>query len=185
MRFFLVFLLLGLCGPGSLRAEEVPLGSAGLKGKVTVFLDTGCPIARYHTRTLRELHAEFSVKGFAFEAWFPNRLATSSCLENFGKKFKIPFPVRPDADQKQARHFGATVVPEVFVHDATGQLVYRGRIDDLFGAVGRKRPAARHHDLKEALQALATGDKVVRTRTDPVGCAITFSRKPLTTSIAP
>jgi len=40
------------------------------------------------------------------------------------------FPYLVDADQSIARAFGAVCTPDFFVFDATGQLVYRGAMDD-------------------------------------------------------
>ena len=145
------------------------------RGSVRVFLDEGCPIARYHTLTLRQFHREFSKLGIRFEAYFPNISASKASVEAFAKKFEIPFPVQVDAQQVLARAVKATIVPEVFVYDRHQKLVYRGRIDDTYVEIGKKRPAARQHDLKDTLQALVDGKTISVGKTTPVGCLITFA----------
>ena len=163
-----------LCLVSSLPA----LGDESVPGRgwVRVFLAEGCPIARYHTLTLRQLHEAFAVQGIQFEGYFPNTSATADSVAAFAKKYSIPFPVQIDAEQKQARAMQATVVPEVFVYDQHQKLVYRGRIDDTYVAVGKKRPIAHRQDLKDALQALIDQQPIPNAKTTPVGCLITFAQ---------
>ena len=145
------------------------------KGRVVVLLEPGCPIARYHLATLRACHDSFAPKGIHFEGYVPNSLATAQTVAAYRKKFQIPFPITADPRQQKAGELGATVVPEVFVYDANDTLVYRGRIDDTYAAIGKRRPQAQSHELKQALDALVHGSPVSVSQTTPVGCAITFT----------
>ncbi len=154
------------------QAEEEASGIT-----VTVFLDSGCPIARHHTKTLRELHETYSKQAVSFKAYVPNKLATQKKADAYAKKFRLPFAVTADASQERAKAFGARFVPEVFVH-SKGELIYRGRIDDSFAAIGRKRGVTQHHDLRDTLAALCAGETVSKRETPVVGCPITFTKKP-------
>jgi hypothetical protein len=61
----------------------------------------------------------------------------------------------------------------VFVGETAGpRLVYRGRIDDRFAALGKSRPVARTRDVEDVLAALARGEAVPTRTTTAVGCAI-------------
>ena len=51
-------------------------------------------------------------------------------------------------------------------------VAYRGRIDDLFEDLGKKRRKARTRDLRDALEAVLAGKAVVNPRTTAVGCYI-------------
>ncbi len=51
-----------------------------------------------------------------------------------------------------------------------GLVAYRGRIDDAFEAIGKERQVVHHHDLDEALDAVARGKPVTTPRTTPIGC---------------
>ena len=144
------------------------------RGKVVVFLDPGCPIARFHTATLRDCHQVYAGKGIHFEAYVPRATATEAAVERFVTKYELPFPVSADARQERARLHEARTVPEVFVYDARDKLVYRGRIDDTFIGIGKRRPKTRAHDLRDALQALTRGQLPTIQRTQAIGCAITF-----------
>ena len=141
-----------------------------------MLLDPGCPIARYGLTALRECHEKYAPHGVQFHGYVPNRLATTESVAAYRKKFEIPFSVSADPYQSKATELGATIVPEVFVYDSKDKLVYRGRIDDTFAAVGKRRPKAHTHDLKLALAALLSKSPVPVSQTTPVGCAITFSK---------
>ena len=57
--------------------------------------------------------------------------------QKFQQEFKIQFPVLFDASGEIADVLGPTHVPEAFVLNADAEVVYRGRIDDLYGEVGK------------------------------------------------
>jgi hypothetical protein len=69
----------------------------------------------------------------------------------------------------------ATTVPEVFLFDGEEQLLYRGRIDDTYAGIGKKRPQARTHDLRDRLDALVAHKPIAFAHLPAVGCPITFS----------
>ena len=172
MRFASVILLsLGLLA-ATAAVETMPKK----RGRVIALLDPGCPIAHYGLTALRECHEMYAPMGVHFEGYVPNRLATKESVAAYRKKFEIPFPVSADSNQSKATELGATIVPEVFVYNAMDKLIYRGRIDDAFVAIGKRRPKAHTHDLKLALAALLTDSPVPVSKTKPVGCAITFSK---------
>ena len=64
----------------------------------------------------------------------------------------------------------ATIAPEAAVFDAAGRLVYHGRIDDRWVNPGKARPAARTHDLEDAISAVLAGRRPAQSETHAVGC---------------
>jgi hypothetical protein len=54
----------------------------------------------------------------------------------------------------------------------TGELLYRGRIDDGYAALGKKRAVVTEHDLRDALDAIAAGKPVKKAKTKAIGCLI-------------
>ena len=156
------------------------VGQLAEVGSVCVFMDTGCPIARYHTRTLRLLHEEYAGKGIRFTAIFPAANITEKSLQAYVEKYKFPLKAILDPGQARARALKATIVPEVFVFDQNEKLIYRGRIDDRFAAVGKRRPLTRTHDLADVLRALSASETIEPRKTKAIGCAITFRQKDTT-----
>ena len=76
-----------------------------------------------------------------------------------------------DPHHRLAQHLGVTVTPEAAIVAAGGKMVYRGRIDNLYGDLGRKRPlGATRHELRNALDAVLAGKEIQVKRTEAIGC---------------
>jgi thiol-disulfide isomerase/thioredoxin len=103
------------------------------KAIVAVFVGTECPVNNAFMPVLTELHKEYGPKGIAFVAINANRQDTPERVAAHAKKHDLPFPVLKDLDNKVADLFGAKRTPEVFLLDASGKVLYQGRIDDQFG----------------------------------------------------
>ena len=63
--------------------------------------------------------------------------------------------------------FGAERTPEVFVFDRERRLVYHGAIDD-----NRDEDAVSATYLRDALEAILSGNAVALADTPPVGCTV-------------
>ena len=85
-------------------------------------------------------------------------------------------PTLLDPTHATVRATGATISPEAALArlDGSGgfELLYRGRINDLFEGPGRRRPSARTHDLRDALDAAFSGRRPDPDRTTAVGCIL-------------
>ena len=67
---------------------------------------------------------------------------------------------------------GVEVTPEAAVFSPAGAVVYRGRINDLFAALGKKRAEPTTHDLRAALDAVVAGKAPPVATTPAIGCFI-------------
>jgi hypothetical protein len=72
-----------------------------------------------------------------------------------------------------ATHAKASITPQAFVIDRSGEIRYRGRIDNLYAALGKTRQQVTSHDLRDALDAVLVGGKVPHPETEALGCFIT------------
>jgi hypothetical protein len=77
-----------------------------------------------------------------------------------------------DRRHELVRATGVTVTPEAAVIDRAGQVVYRGRIDDSYAALGQPRRPVKNADLRNALDALIAGKPVEKPETHALGCYI-------------
>jgi hypothetical protein len=75
-------------------------------------------------------------------------------------------------DNGIARELGARVMPEAFVFNEAGELIYSGAIDDFFYKLGRRRAKISHRYVEDALKAIADGRKPAISRIEPIGCFI-------------
>ncbi len=77
-------------------------------------------------------------------------------------------PYLKDPEGVVARAFGASRTPHVFLFDAEGSLVYRGRIDDSPG----DPESVQENYLLEAIEAVAAGETPATSSTRAFGCTI-------------
>src|SRR5260221_3530233 len=120
---------------------------------VVVFLGTECPIANGCIPELNRQYAQL-VEADSHAAFFgviSDRSVTRAAAAKHAAQFKIKFPVLFDASNELAAALKPTHTPEAFVIDRDGRLAYRGRIDDLYAGLGKKRTEASRHDLAEAI----------------------------------
>lgn len=78
------------------------------------------------------------------------------------------FPYLIDEEQTVARAFGAVCTPDFFVYDQNRRLAYRGRLDDSW-----RNPAnVKAEELKTAVEALISGQRVDSVQNPSMGCSI-------------
>ena len=145
---------------------------AGARGTAIIFTCNMCPYSlAYEDRIIALAHA-YQLRGINFVAINPNN-ARQQPGEEFEEMVRraerkdYPFAYLRDATQAVATAYGARVTPHVFLLDASGHLVYRGRIDD---EAWPERVTVR--DLDAALDAVARGGEVAVASTRAFGCAI-------------
>lgn len=149
-----------------------------LKATVFIFLSTECPICIEYVPELNRLVESYADKPVELFGVISDPVQTRSKAADFIKAFKLQMPVFLDTSGQFADAFHPTHVPECVVVAADGRLAYRGRINDQYAEVGKKRPQATTHDLRSALDALLAGEQPAVASTTPVGCR--FERRPLT-----
>ena len=138
---------------------------------VYVFLNTECPISQQYVRTLSTLHKQYAVNA-TFVALFPSKTDSPRLVQQFRNEYGLSFAGKPDVKTTMARQLRAHVTPEVVVLDATGRVRYRGAIDNYFFDLGKHRPAATQHYLRDALNELLANEAVAVPETEAVGCLI-------------
>jgi hypothetical protein len=82
-------------------------------------------------------------------------------------------PAAIDGDRAAATVAKATITPTAVVVDRGGAIRYRGRIDNLYAALGKTRQQVTSHDLRDALDAVLAGRPVPHPETESIGCFIT------------
>lgn len=79
-----------------------------------------------------------------------------------------------DPEQNMAAQFNIRVMPEVVVYDQkNSKMIYKGRIDNLFAGLGKRRNRASEHDLKVVLEMIVAGKAVDYHETQAFGCFLT------------
>ena len=116
------------------------------------------PSCTIHDPPLSDLHEEFASKNIIFRAVFPNIISTQETVLNFSNKYSFPFNCILDENQEMVNQFNASVYSEVFVH-FSGNLVYKGMVNDSYSALGQWSPPENHY-LYDVLSNLVQGRRL-------------------------
>ncbi len=163
-------------------AHPAPGHSGGID--VLVFACHDCPICQSYAPEIQRIadaYADHPVHVYVVleEDGFAAAAATG-----WARDFALRCPVVLDDDRRLARGAQARSTPEVAVFAATGAIAYRGRIDDGWAGLGRRRDQPTSHDLRDALDALLAGRAPATAQTAAIGCVIT-AKKPSAPGTSP
>ena len=92
-------------------------------------------------------------------------------FENMKKRAEekgYSFPYLQDLSQDVAKAFGAVCTPDFFLYDSTGQLYYRGRLDDSWKHPDR----VQNRELWKAAQSLFAGSPPPVEQVPSMGCSM-------------
>ncbi|MCR9173606.1 MAG: redoxin domain-containing protein [bacterium] len=140
------------------------------------FVAETCPICQYYTAKINQIANDNPTHNVILI--FPNSLSSEETMAKFKKKYKLDVEMRLDTDHELVQKFGATVTPEVVVHDPkSDSVLYQGRIDDNYARVGQRKRQIQSDDLVDALNAIQNETPIATAKTSPVGCYISQKSK--------
>lgn len=146
---------------------------------IYIFLLDECRISQEVAPEINKLYDEASQIGMGFIGLFPNHASTQEGIQHFVKKYRLHFPVKEDYQKEFAKKLGATIMPEVVVYNETQkQILYKGLINNLYYAPGKRRHRITEHYLKDVIFALHQGLTPRISQTEAIGCFINFSENP-------
>ncbi len=150
------------------------------KAIVLAFVGTECPLASLSMPKLVRMSEEFGERGVKFVLVYPNQPETLVEIAAHAYERDVPFLVLKDFAAELADSLGVTRTPTVCVLDENRKLRYRGRIDDQY-SVSSRRATARHHDLRDALEAILNGSTVERAEVQSDGCPLNREKQNVVT----
>lgn len=129
-------------------------------GKIVILEWTSpeCPIAvkQYDNGNIQSLQKEAVDSGMV---WLS--ISSSTDTDTLIKKTKSYSTARIiDTNNVMAKLYNVKIIPQVFIIDKDGKLVYKGAIDNNY--------------VKAALGQLVTGRQVEKQTTEPQGCSLTY-----------
>lgn len=150
----------------------------GKKGTLVIFTCNACPYVKAWEERIVGLGNEYSAKGvgvIAINSNDPGIVPEDGfdTMKDRAKKRSMSFPYVVDEGSAVAKAFGATRTPEAFLFDAEGKLVYHGTVDDNF----KEPDKVTKRYLKDALEAVVSGQPVPLAETKALGCGIKFKAK--------
>jgi thiol-disulfide isomerase/thioredoxin len=175
-------LSLGLCAASlfgaSLTVQDIngvtrsPLKPEG-KASVLFFVTSDCPISNSYAPEIQRICSDYGPKHVSCTLVYVDPDLTLPDVKKHVKEFGYSsVPAILDSTQKLVQAAGAATTPEAAVIGASGQVLYRGRIDNVYAALGKRRPAATEKDLRKALDEIVDGKPVSTPQTKAIGCYI-------------
>ncbi|HXX93470.1 MAG TPA: redoxin domain-containing protein [Planctomycetota bacterium] len=163
--------VLGLAGwLAGCQSSAVPPDPS--RAEVLLFVTTDCPLANRYAPELGRIIDRYASLGFRFILVYVDSRTTLAEARRHAREYGLAAEVVVDPVHERADRLGIDVTPEAALLLPDGTLAYRGRIDDRAIELGRIRPEPTRRDLREALDAVASGRPVPNPRTPAVGCFI-------------
>lgn len=139
---------------------------------VLFFLSPECPLCENYSLTIRTLREQFSTDSVAFYGIFSGTYFSRDLIQTYLDTYNPQvFPLLDPAYLTKTL-LEANVTPEAFVLNPSGEVLYRGSIDNWIPALGKKRTIITRHYLKDAIEASLNEETIQYTHTKAVGCFI-------------
>ncbi|MDE0238676.1 MAG: redoxin family protein [bacterium] len=143
---------------------------AGVEPVVLLFMNAFCPVSSRYAPELNDLATFADAHGTSFYGVMSGPYLTVGEARNFVADHGFDFPVIFDPSGDLALRLNPVVTPEAFVINSGDDVIYRGRIDDRFEAVGVLRNQITSHDLKDAIAMVGADGDPLPHSTNSVGC---------------
>jgi peroxiredoxin len=143
---------------------------ASLKGKtgtLILFVATKCPVSNAYNARMQKLAEDYRAKGVNVVGINSNVSEPAAEVKQHAAEKGLTFTILKDAGNVVADRFDAKVTPEAYLLDASGKLVYRGRIDN-----SRNGDAITATELRDAIEAVLAGKPVEKSEVNAFGCSI-------------
>ena len=172
--FFLSFILSMAARQQALDlsgSPKDPLKETPGKVVVLVFVRTDCPISNRYAPQLQEMSVKYGGEA-AFWLVFPDKNESPESIRSYLQEFNYKLPALRDTEHSLVKKSGAKVTPEAAVFNLKRDLVYHGRIDNLYREFGKARRAATTHELADAIEAASKGAAPPSSAAEGIGCFI-------------
>ncbi|NDJ61370.1 MAG: thioredoxin family protein [Chloroflexi bacterium] len=138
-----------------------------------IFSCNHCPYVRAWEDRMVQIQADYAAKGAQLIAINANDAAkypddSFPKMKERAQEKGFNFPYLHDESQEIARAYGAERTPEIFLFDKDGKLRYHGAIDDNY----EMPEAVKAPYLRDALDAVLSGETPETAETPPVGCSV-------------
>ena len=136
---------------------------------VLAMRDVGCPVCRKYGHELGRLESEYGARGVNFVYLNVSDRDSKEAAQAEMELYGLTGTYILDHDELIQAAIRPETTTEVFVIDGEGVLRYRGAIDDQYG-IDFTKPEPRNRYLRNALDAVLTGEQVAVASTFASGC---------------
>ncbi len=156
--------------------EHAPFNLDGLDGaraSVFIFLTHDCPISNRYAPEIQRIARDYQNRQIRFYLVYVDPSAGFKEIETHLREYGLSDIIAiQDGKHLLVKSTGVTITPEAVVVGEQGKILYRGRIDNLYVALGKPRRQVTQHELRDALDAILNGREVAVPRSKAIGCFI-------------
>lgn len=153
--------------------DHSPFNLDGATASVLFFLTQDCPISNRYAPEIQRIARDYQNKQIRFYLVYVDVTVELNEIEDHLRDYGLSGVIAiKDKHHRLVEATGATVTPEAVVIGDQGEIFYRGRIDNLYAALGKPRRQVTEHDLRKAIDAIIRGEKAPVARTQAIGCYI-------------
>jgi len=142
--------------------------------KVYLFLLDECRITQELVPELNNIYDKFGDQ-VEIIGVFPNFSSKKENIETFKKDHHITFDTKTDYFKKLSVKFDIQVLPEGVIVNSNDIIIYKGAINSLFIARGRRIKTKPIPHLYNAIQAAITNPELIQKFHPAVGCAVNYA----------
>ncbi len=139
---------------------------------VLLFARSDCPISNRFAPEICRLYEAYQPRGVEFYLVYVDPLEEPEVIRRHLQEYGYPCQGLRDPKHTLVAHCGATITPEAVVFNQNRDMIYRGRVNDLYADFGQARTEPTTHDLADAIESLFSGRSVGNPRTKAIGCLI-------------
>ncbi|HAU67122.1 MAG TPA: thioredoxin family protein [Gammaproteobacteria bacterium] len=145
----------------------------GNNGLLIAFICNHCPYVKAIAERLTEDAKLLQSEGINVVAIMSNDYHAYPAdspvnMRKFAEQYNFSFPYLVDETQQVGRQYGAICTPDFFGFNKTGELQYRGRLDD----AKMTDASSRQPELVEAMRLIAKTDHGPQNQVPSMGCSI-------------
>lgn len=152
---------------------QVSVPVPGKKVTVLLFVGTECPVSNRLAPEISRIVSKYTPKSVSFVYVYPDVQVKPEAVRKHGKDYGLGGTAVIDKDRVLVKQFKPTVTPEAAVILPSGDLVYRGRINNLYTDHNQTKETSNKNELREVLDQVLAGKKVTVKFMSAIGCAIT------------
>lgn len=143
-----------------------------ITASVLLFIAVDCPLSNRYAPEIKRLRSEFEPRGVRFWLVYSDSEIPPNAIKKHARDFGLSGDVLRDLHHRLVKWSQVQVTPEAAVMGPSGALLYHGRIDDRFPALGVVRAEPTERTLETMLTSYLSGKTVWVRESKAIGCRI-------------